>query len=245
MTTADDLKADKTLLPLFREKLEALTKGNTTFDLTEVETLASSDEAIGRYLIARNNNLGKSFTMAKATLKWRSKFKPCEIVVKDFPTAQAQGVIRLAGRTKDGCGILHTTAANWSSFAYSVDEYVRFVSFHIELCLAQNPGGKFFLIFDMKNMGYLTDMRKLRFLVRLLTIYFPEQLSKAVFVNCDWVFDKLFSICIRWVDKRNQERCIDFRDNAADFLLQHIDADQLTMDLGGTREEEWPLQPVE
>jgi len=246
MTTVDDSKVDETLLPLFREKLEALKVDGTKFDLAEVEALASSDEDIGRFLIARNNDLGKAYDMARATLKWRSKFKPKEIVVKDFPTAQAQGVYRLAGTTKDGCGILHITSANWGSFAYSVDEYVKSLTFHYELSLAQNPrGDKMFFIFDMKNMGYLTDMRKLRFLARAMSVYYPDRLSKAVFVNCDWVFDKLFSICVRWVDKRTREKCVDFRDNAAEFLLQHIDADQLTEDLGGTREEEWPVEPIE
>lgn len=246
MTTVDDLKVDETLLPLFRKKLEALKADDTNFDLAEVEALASSDEDLGRFLIARNNNLGKAYAMARATLRWRSNYKPREIVVKDFPTAQAQGVYRLAGTTKDGCSILHVTAANWSSFAYSVDEYVKFLSFHIELSLAQNPQkGKIFFIVDQKKMRYLSDMRKLRFLTRAFSVYYPERLSKIVFVNCNWVFDKLFDFCVRWVDKRTRDRCVDFRDNAAEFLLQHIDADQLTKDLGGTREEEWPVEPIE
>lgn len=246
MAPLDDLKADEALLAPFREKLETLKSDVKKYDVAEVEALAASHDDMGRFLIARNNDLDKAFSMAQAALQWRSKFKPKDITVKDFPTAHAQGVWRLAGRTKDGCGIIHITAANWSSFAYSVDEYVKMVAFHIEQSLAQNPeGSKTFLILDMRNMGYFTDMRKLRSLARILSDYYPERLSMSVFVNCDWVFDKLCHICVRWVDKRTAEKTIDFRDNASELLLQHIDAHQLTKDLGGTREEEWPMQPVE
>jgi len=244
-TVVHDVKADETLLPLFRKKLEVL-KCDKKSNLAELEALASSDEDLSRFLIARNNDLGKAYAMARGTIRYRSKFKPREIVVKDFPKAQAQGLYRLAGTTKDGCGILHATVANWDSFAYSVDEFVKFLTFHVELSLARNPqGGKIFFIFDVKKMGYVSDMRKLRFLARAFSVYYPERLSKAVFVNCDWAFDKLFNLCIRYLDKRTREKCVDFRDNAAEFLLQHIDADQLTEDLGGTREEEWPVEPIE
>lgn len=238
----DELKADETLLPPFREKVEAISKDYSADVL--------SDDDIRRFLVARDNHLKKATAMAQAVLEWRSKFQPQSITPKDFETAHSQGVWRFAGTTKDGCGILHVTAKNWSSFAYSVEEYIQLVAFHVEQALVRNSttnngGNQLFIIFDMAQMGYLTDMRKLRQLARILNDYYPERLGHAVFVNCDWVFDKLFHIAIRWVDKRTQSKCIDFRHNGADYLLQYVEADQLTKDLGGTREEEWPLEPLE
>ena len=248
--TADDLKADPKLLDPFRERLNALLHQETNpkeyqkYDATEVNTLADSDDDMGRFLVARHNDLDKAVAMASAALQWRSKFKPSQLTPADFPTGHSQAVWRFAGTTKNGWGILHITAKNWSSWAYSVDEYIKMVAYHMEQNLARNGNQKNFLILDMTSMGYLTDMRKLRQLAKVLNDYYPERLGAGIFVNCDWVFDKLFNICIKWVDKRTQEKLIDFRSNGAEFLREHVDADQLTKDLGGTREEQWPMEEV-
>jgi len=99
------------------------------------------------------------------------------------------------------------------------------VAYHLEASQSRNPGGKSFVILDMKRMGYFSDMPKIRGLARIFNDYYPERLGRAVFIHCDWVFDKLFRFGIQWVDKRTKEKCIDFRDNGAECLLQFIDAD--------------------
>jgi hypothetical protein len=232
----DELKADETLLAPLRAKLEALDLEDKCGD--EIQKLIRSEEDMGRFLVARHNNLHQALIMAKATVRWRATIQPSSLTIaNDFPNAYAQGVWRFAGTTKKGWTVLHVTACHWNSFAYSVDEYIKMVAYHVERTSTKN-----FLIFDMKNMGYLVDMRKLRQLAHILSDYYPERLGCACFVNCDWVFDKFFHIAIRWVDPRTQTKCIDFRDNGAEFLLQHIDSDQLTTELGGSRQEPWPLE---
>ncbi|CAB9518972.1 CRAL TRIO domain protein [Seminavis robusta] len=234
----DDMEADESLLGPFREKLKALPP--VDYDAEEITALAGSDADMARFLIARNNNLEKAFAMAKGTLAWRSRFHPAALTVQDFATAHGQDVWRFAGTTKNGWNVLHVTAAHWKSFSYGVDEYVKMVSYHVERSTTKN-----FIIFDMYRMAYFIDMRKLRALAYILADYYPERLGCAVFVNCDWIFDKFFNIAIRWVDQRTANKCIDFRDNGAEFLLQHIDADQVTTKYGGTRQEPWPLEPLE
>ena len=249
-SSSDDIKADPALFEPFRQRLKSLIdpdanpKEYQKYDTTEVTHFMESEDDMGRFLIARNNDLYKAVAMSSEALKWRSKFQPSQSTPSDFPTAHSQGVWRFAGRAHNGWGILHVTAKHWSSFAYSVDEYIKMVAYHMEQSLRRNGNQKNFLIFDMTSMGYLVDMRKLRQLAKVLNDYYPERLGAAVFVNCDWVFDKLFHICIKWVDKRTQEKVVDYRTNGADFLKQHIDEDQLTQNLGGIREEEWPMEKL-
>ena len=268
ITTGDDIVADDSLLDEFRSKLLELKQepkstddaereddanaqgGAVLYDNTEIDNMIKDDNNLRRLLIARCNNLEKSLTMAKGIIQWRTKIQPHKLTVQDFPIAHAQGVYRFAGYAKNGWGIIKVIARNWSSYAYSVDEYCKMVAYYMEHNLARcrnNANGdtaKNFLIFDMKHMSYMSDFRKLRVLAKLTNDYYPERLGIAVIVNCDYVFDMIFNIMVRWVDKRTSNKAIDFRTNGSEFLREHVDLDQLTTDLGGTRDEEWPLEDL-
>ena len=256
----DVVVADESLLDELRTKILALKivgtdDKNDSEDINyEVDHMLSGDDDddnsttnsnLRRLLIARQNDIKKAYEMGKSIIMWRAKMKPHLLSIKDFPTAHAQGVWRFAGYAKNGWGIIKIIAKNWSSFSYSVDEYCKMVAYYMEHNINRCKNStekKNFLIFDMKHMSYLSDIRKLRVLAKLTNDYYPERLGIAVIVNCDWVFDKLFNIMIKWVDVRTSKKAIDFRTNGSEFLLQHVDQDQFTVDLGGTRDAEWPLE---
>lgn len=256
----DVVVADESLLDELRAKILALRREGTD-DTTkddedinyEVDYMLSGDDNdddgksnLCRLLLARSNNVEKAYEMGKSIIIWRSKMKPHQLSIQDFPTAHSQGVWRFAGYAKNGWGIIKIIAKNWSSFSYSVEEYCKMVTYYMEQnirrCKNSAPEKKNFLIFDMKHMNYFSDIRKLRVLTKLTNDYYPERLGVAVIVNCDYVFDKLFHLMIKWVDTRTSKKAIDFRTNGSEYLLQHVDSDQLTIDLGGTRETEWPLE---
>jgi len=124
-------------------------------DEAERRALCEDVDGLKRYLVARQNKLDKSLTMAKNTCSWRAKIKPAELTVTDFPTANEQGTWRFAGYAKNGWTIILVRARLWDTHKYSVDEYERMVAFFLENNVrrmdAANPNGKNFLIFDMKS----------------------------------------------------------------------------------------------
>lgn len=264
--SSPDFEANESFMVHLREGLEALVEESTEdekkkqmYDPQEIKAMISNEDTLKRYLISRSNNWNKALAMLKNTIQWRTQHKPATLTPKDFPIAHPQGVWRMSGYAKDGSPILLVKAANWRSFDYGVEEYISMVSFHVEQALTrayqrqkEQKGSQdnlkdevqLILIFDMRNMSYMSDIRKLRALVQIVTSHYPERLRKAVCVNCDWIFDKLFHMMVQWVDQRTANKCVDFRDNGAEHLLEHIDADQLFVGYGGSREEEWPLEPV-
>jgi hypothetical protein len=238
----DGLKADESLVaPLIERLLQVEDKD----DEEERRALCEDQDGLKRFLVARQNHFDKALTMAANTTQWRAKVKPQCLTVADFPIANAQGTWRFAGYAKNGWPIILVRARLWDPAKYSLDEYVKMVAFYLDTNVKRmNPednASKNFLIFDMQGLSYLkTDMSKLRQLAKLTSEYYPERLGFAVVLHADWVFQATWKIMRGWVDARTAAKARVFSTDFFPFLQEHIGAENLSEDLGGTRTD-WPL----
>ena len=216
------------------------------YDEEEVHCFCHNRDNLCRFLVARDNDLDKSYVMAAAALKWRSEIKPSTLTVTDFPTANAQGTWRFAGHAKNGWPIILVRAGLWDSYAYTTEEYVKYIAYFMETNAKRmdpsNPNGqRHFIIFDMKGMKYRCDMQKQRQLIKLANDYYPERLGIALVINANALFWGLWKLISPWMDKATSEKVRVFQKDYLPFLEEHVGLGLIPKDLGGTKEGDWPL----
>jgi len=244
MLTVENRPAKEELFAPLKEKL-LLLRSEEGYDASEVEPFCDDEGNLRRFLVARDNNLEASYAMASKAVQWRSEVHPCSLTVADFPTANAQGVWRFAGYAKNGWPIMLVRTSLFDP-CYSTEEYVRYVAYMVEKNIQRmdpsNPNGqRHFVIFDMLGMNYNTDLAKLRELIRITNDYHPERLGMALVVNASTLFWGLWKIMSPWMDKYTSEKVKVFTNDYVDFLEEHVGLEDIPTELGGKREEEWPI----
>ena len=217
-----------------------------SFSLFRPLAHSNDEDNLRRFLVARDNDLDKSYDMAAAAIKWRSEIKPSTLTVADFSTANSQGMWRFAGYAKNGWPLMLVRAGLFMPGSYSTEEYVRYIAYMMETNIKRmdptNPNGqRHFIVFDMLGMNYNTDFAKLRELIRIANDYHPERLGIALVVNASTLFWGLWKIMSPWMDLYTSEKVEVLTSDCKDFLEEHVGLEQVYKDLGGQKEEDWPV----
>lgn len=236
--------ANEELIAPLKEKL-LLLQSEEGYDGGEVISFCHDEHNLRRFLVARDNDLDKSYEMAAAAIKWRSEIKPSTLTVSDFVTANSQGVWRFAGYAKNSWPVMLVRTSLFEQGCYSTEEYVRYIAYmmekNIERMDPSNANGqRHFIIFDLHEMNYNTDYAKLRELIRIANDYHPERLGIALVVNASTLFWGLWKIMSPWMDTYTSEKVKVFTSDYGDFLDEHVGLENVHTDLGGTKEEDWP-----
>ena len=240
--------ANNSLIAPLRERLLKLKQSTADWcDEEESHCFCNDKDNLCRFLVARDNNLDSAYTMAAAALKWRCEIKPSALTVADFPTANAQGTWRFAGYATNGWPIILVRAGLWDSYAYTTEEYVKFIACFLETNARRmdttiSPHGqRHFIIFDLKGMKYRCDMQKQKQLIKLANDYYPERLGIALVINANALFWGLWKLISPWMDKATSEKVRVFQKDYMPFLEEHVGLENVPKDLGGTMEGDWPL----
>ena len=93
----------------------------------------------------------------------------------------------------------------------------------------------------MKGMSYRSDLTKQNQLIKLANDYYPEQLGIAIVVNAGALFKGLWKVIRPWMDKDTAAKVEVFKKDYVPFLEEHVGLENITHDLGGTREDDWPV----
>mmetsp|Transcript_11540 Transcript_11540/g.16938 ORF Transcript_11540/g.16938 Transcript_11540/m.16938 type:complete len:321 (-) Transcript_11540:142-1104(-) len=246
----DGLKVDRSLLQPLQEQLVARFLSDTTDQENEESIIAPLCRDVGfhsRCLLARHNDFNKALTLATSCLRWRQSVQPSNLTTHDFATANSQECYEFAGHAKNGWPVILVKSHKWNPWKFSVAEYERQISFLIEHAeRASDPCdalARAYIIFDMKGMSYLnSDLRKLRQLAKVCTVYYPERIGYAIACNADAVTYVLWKFIAPLVGKRIQDRVHIFRPGQhEDFIKEHLVAERIPPSLSGTvMTEEWP-----
>ena len=239
--------SNNSLIAPLRERLLKLKQSTDWHSDEEIHCFCDDKDNLCRFLVARDNDLDKAYAMAAAALKWRCEIKPSTLTVADFPTANAQGTWRFAGHANNGWPIILVRAGLWDSYAYTTEEYVKFIACFMETNAkrmdpqAGPQGQRHFIIFDMKGMKYRCDMQKQKQLIKLANDYYPERLGIALVINANALFWGLWKLISPWMDKTTSEKVRVFQKDFLPFLEEHVGLENVPKDLGGTKEDDWPL----
>lgn len=236
------------------EQLRSLIRDSTAGDAEE-RKLAEDDRGLLRFLRARDFDVTKACKMASATMEWRKKWKPRNITFDLMPTATASGVWRFAGHTKTGLPIILARTWLWRPRDYyGTAEFVNYVAWFLEteLTMRTVPSDssrdecdiqRIFVIFDLKGFSlyHHNDIRMHMVLISVLQSMYPETLGVAVAVNAPWVFQGVWAVLKPLLDPETARRCHILGKDASKVLLEHIEVENLPRDLGGTKDEEYPI----
>lgn len=246
--TLQDLAADETKVEPLLTKLTALCD-EEQWDETECRHLAQDAYFVRRCLIASLNDETKALKTATAALRWRSKVKPSQLTMQDFPTAASQNMFSVACHAKNGWPVSFGYAVRWNPWRYSTAEYGRMIAFLLESCEKglnpNDPMARMYFVFDMKGMSKLnSDLRKIAELTKFAAIYYPERVVTVV-LNADFITFFLWKFVSPLLDRRTRERVTILRSNGLDLLDEIVGLENVGPIIGGSRSEEWPIMSME
>jgi len=215
------------------------------------------DDAIERYLTARNDDMRQALDLAKTAEEWRADIQPWTITPADIPVAIRSGCWRFAGFALDGRPILLVKVSLWRPRDYTLDEYVRYIAYmqenniariHVDPATGTPRATKGIVMFDMGGFSvFQNDLRMIQKLIQINQTCYCERLSLAVVFNAPRAFVGLWGIIKAWIDQRTAQKvhlfaASDF-DKAAAFLGKIISPQVLMAEYGGERRRDWPCPP--
>ncbi|CAJ1959891.1 unnamed protein product [Cylindrotheca closterium] len=224
-----------------------------------VQQMMADPKHLQRILIARKYDLQDSASLFFEQVRFRARWKPQEIKPKDIPNALPSGAWRLCGYTKEGCVVSNYKLQYWDPNAYGgandgnkgkdsfddgVDEYVRYVSFMLELMIhnmkPEPVPQKFCLIFDLKGFTPSLVFRKnvRAMIVKLIYVaqsQYPERLRKVMLVNSPLGFESAWRLIKPMLDEKTAAK-VGFCAKLIN-LQEDMDISVLPIEYGGTHPE--------
>ncbi|GAB4845065.1 hypothetical protein Ancab_038471 [Ancistrocladus abbreviatus] len=210
--------------------------------LPEKLSIYCSDATISRYLQARNWHVKKAVKMLKATLKWRTEYKPEEIRWEDVAQEADTGKIYRSNCVdKQGRTVLvmrpckqntNSTKGQIKYFVYCMENAI--------LNLAPNQEQMVWLI-DFKNFN-LTNISVMvtKETAHVLQEHYPERLGVAILYNPPKFFEQFWTIVKPFLEPKTRKK-VKFvypeDANSMKIMEELFDMDQLESAFGGNNRE--------
>ena len=145
----------------------------------------------------------------------------------------------IQGRTPEGHPIIYLRAGLHDTSKVEVEETKRFVIFVLEHALhltGHTNESKFVVIADFADFGYAGfDREAVNFILKMLSLNYPERLRQLYIVNEGWLFWCLWKLVGPFLDERTSRK---IHMLSQDFTMMHEDLgkDNLLEDYGGNLE---------
>ncbi|CAE8698181.1 unnamed protein product, partial [Polarella glacialis] len=182
---------------------------------------------LARYLAARQGDVDRAFRLAEGVAAWRASVRPDLVSFPQIETAISQVVWRYVGWSKCGYPLIACDASKWAPSKYkSVDEYIRYISYMVELLVE-------FRSSSSSEMVRPIAMQCLLQLSRLVQEVNAERLA-AYFLNCSLAFRFSWHFLAPLMDPRTRRKIHwpNPPDNRA-ILGQFVDLSVLEERFGG------------
>ncbi|KAF8104914.1 hypothetical protein N665_0165s0003 [Sinapis alba] len=210
--------------------------------LTEKSSEYCSDDAIARYLAARNGHVKKATKMLKETLKWRIQYKPEEIRWEEISREAETGKIYRANCTdKYGRPVLVMRPSCQNT--KSPKGQIRFLVYCMENAILNLPDHQdqmvWLIDFHGFNMSHIS-VKVSRETAHVLQEHYPERLGLAVLYNPPKIFEPFWKMVKPFLDPktRNKVRFVYSDDNVSKKILEDIfDMEQLEVAFGGNNSD--------
>lgn len=225
--------------------------------LTELKSLASAVEGTDehellRFLRARKFDPKAALQQLVKYKAWRKENKVDELLNKPLPRQDVVKKLISAnyhGFDKQGRPVyIEKTGAipPKAVVAYLTDNelitgHIWGQEYQIQRCAEQSQKlGKHIdswtVIMDLKGLGWSHKelMKFTQIISQIDQDYYPERLGQMFIVNPPWIFNALFAIVKPWLDPATKAKIHVLGSDFKAKLLQHIDAEQLPAEYGGS-----------
>jgi phosphatidylinositol/phosphatidylcholine transfer protein len=219
---------------------------------TMQESIAEDDHTCLRFLRARHFDVKEASDLYETVTKYRKESGIEDILKRRLPKEDVfHDVIphSVHGFDKDGRPIyIEKTGAIHFPTVYkclTLEEHFLHHLYKMEhmIKLCQESTEKrgevvenLCNIIDLKglNMSHRKALKFIKMCADHDQLYYPERLGKVLIVNAHWLFPMFWKICSVWLDENTRNKIVVLGKNFKDELLEHVDADQLPEEYGGT-----------
>lgn len=215
------------------------------------------DSTLARFLKGHNGNLDQTMDALMDAAKWRwsaGMDQMMDTYEKDLsPTAvliKGHWPSGITGRDHRGKPVSynHLTAIDFPGLVGCVgmDPLVKYMAFQIETLLQEEPNGGGFLIMDLGLDGLSATFAEVRmwiqhmvlFVKKLATVMdcYPETFAQIIFCRAPKLFWPTWKVTKNFLPERTLRKIkvLSYGVDVMPTLLEHIDADSIPPELGGT-----------
>ncbi|KGN54617.1 phosphatidylinositol transfer protein 3 isoform X1 [Cucumis sativus] len=206
--------------------------------LSGTSSIYCSDLSILRYLRARNWNVKKATKMLKATLKWRSEYKPEEIQWDEVAHEAETGKVYCAD-CKDRHGRTVIVMRPCRQNSKTVKGQIRYLVYCMENAILNLPSNQESMIwlvdfkdFDMSNIS----LKATKETAHILQEHYPERLGLAILYNAPKFFEPFWMVAKPFLETKtaNKVKFVYSDDvNSKRIIEDLFDMDQLESAFGG------------
>lgn len=198
-----------------------------------------------RFLRARDMDIPKATIMLKDHIEFMEKEKPDKITVADVPSAMASGCWGMICETLTQNPCLLIDLKKWNPHEYSIEEYIKFVSFfEFNAPLSGKLGiHQVTIIFDMAGwaMWHAQYLSYIKSLVALSQDQFPERSKSIYIINAPFIFRATWSLISPLVDENTRKK-IEFISGKPEVRMRELfNLDELPASVGGNRTVPYPV----
>ncbi|MCD9646939.1 hypothetical protein HAX54_037196 [Datura stramonium] len=198
-----------------------------------------NDACLRRYLEARNWNVDKSKKMMEESLKWRSSFKPEEILWHEVAVEGETGKAFRAN-FRDRCGRTVLILRPGMQNTTALDNQMRHLVYLIENAILNLPQGQEQMSWLIDFTGWsLTNnvpIKSARETVNILQNHYPERLAIAFLYNPPRIFEAFWKIVKYFLDPKTMQK-VKFvypkNKDSVELMKSYFDMDNLPTELGG------------
>ncbi|XP_016460375.1 uncharacterized protein LOC107783862 isoform X1 [Nicotiana tabacum] len=170
--------------------------------------LYCSDASISRYLMARSWNVKKAARMLKATLKWRSEYKPEEIRWDDVASEAETGKIYRSNYTdKQGRTVLVMRPRCQNT--KSVKGQIKYLVYCMENAVVNLPEDQeqmvWLIDFHGFNLSHIS-IKVTKETAHVLQEHYPERLGIAILYDAPKIFEPFWKVAKPFLDPKTASK---------------------------------------
>lgn len=199
-----------------------------------------SDGCLRRYLEIRNWNVEKAKKMLEGTLKWRSIYKPEEILWHEVAAGSETGLLSRANfNDRAGRPVLIMRPGRQNTT--SPENSIRLLVYLVEKTILNLPEGQeeitWLVDFTGWSLNTSVAMKTARDIVNILQNHYPRTLGFSLIYNTPKIFEAFWKILKYFIDQESIQR-IKFvcpKNKESMELIQSLfDTENLPIEFGGS-----------
>ena len=216
------------------------------------KAIAFDEKWLKRILVARKCQIEASMKLYREQVYWRTKWRPNEIIVESIRPAIESGAWRICGFTRDGAPICNYKLKHWNPDDYTLDVYVRFVAYMLELVSSKfsHEASQFVFLFDLEGFSTSLIRENVRDMIRKLVYVaqaqYPERLRSVYLLNAPWGFSTAWNLISTLLDEKTASKAFFLTPIEGDGYASQLDSKAnicptiLSTEYGG-KHDEYPL----
>lgn len=212
------------------------------YDSRDISRVKSDDIFVQQYLAGRDGNVDKAYKMMDEALKWRKEFGINDVTEKDVPEEILKsGYIckPTQGKDKKGANLVFINCPQYTKGGKDkLLGYKKLCAYTFEKVQREHPGERLSLISNFKDAGLANmEMDYLKFVVHVQTTIYPDLLENAYVLSFPKLLEGIWKILKALMGSKFHTKYIFL---TPEEVLQYVDKDQLTVELGGKFEYKYP-----